>query len=207
MIRSLAAMLLLALAGCAHRTANGIAKGAPALRSQDDTFLDLKPGYRLRVITPLTRSGSFRVATAPAAATKPGETITLRASDDFIGYETAYYSVDGAGNRLRVPLVSVEQMVDGKPGPAAKPLVRLFELPRGTRYARLIYLIRQSAADHDMAFLGADSLEHLDQLTLAVRADGTTCVRARGLQCSWIPNGLAVRAEVQGTNGEWQPAR
>jgi hypothetical protein len=203
MSRECLALLMLALAGCAHRTA----VVAPATPSHDETFLQLKEGYRLRVITPLTRSGSFRVDTVATGPSAPGETITLRTNDDFLGYEAAYYSVDAQSGGVAVRFLNAEQTVDGQTTVQQNSKVNLFQMPRQLRHVRLIYLIRQSESDHDMAIISADTKQHLEQLTAAVRAKGQVCKSGRQQHCVWVPAGIAVRAEMRDAGGNWIPVR
>jgi hypothetical protein len=197
------AVVGLALAGCARRT-EIVTPKAP---SQDDAFLELKAGYRLRVITPMTRSGGYRVATAAAGPVKPGEAITLRTTDDFLGYETAYYAIEQQTLGVRIRFLSAQRTIEGTAIPAAAPKLLLFETPRRIRHMRLVYLIRQSVSDHDMAFLGADTSQRLDELTRAIRANSLPCEQNRNQHCAWVPAGIAVRAEMAAANGEWVPVR
>ena len=182
---------------------------APIAVADKDAFLDLRDGYRLRVVTPLTKSGSFLVKTTAAGVQGNDNQldVALRVDEDFVGYETSYYLVTEEKQRVFIRFASAERMIGGKATPAATGAVRLFEMPRGIRNARLMYLIRQSAADHDMAFVGAGSARALDLLTERVRASATACRPARGLHCAWIPAGIAVRAEVRDPAGAWQPVR
>ncbi|MBC7924502.1 MAG: hypothetical protein H7039_02500, partial [Bryobacteraceae bacterium] len=77
--------------------------------SPDRSFIDLQPGWRLRVVTPLLRSGRYRIS--PETQAVQGTAIELRTGSDFLGYELAYYEVQ-SGARIR--LQSVEATVDGK---------------------------------------------------------------------------------------------
>ena len=193
---------LLSFVSCAKRT---VSVKTPAPPDLAENFIDLAPGWRVRVITPITRSGATRVAVKAESA--EGNTITLRTDNDFLGYETAYYNVSPRGRGVGIRFASAERMVDGKSSVSDRPLVPLFTMPGRIRHVRLLYLIRQSSSDHDMAVLGANSLPHLEELTNAVRADPAACVETRDRYCSWPPAGIAIRAEVQSFSGEWQPAR
>jgi hypothetical protein len=54
---------------------------------------------------------------------------------------------------------------DGKTTRQPRPLVALFNLPVQMGYVRLIYLVRVSDADHNMAIVGAEDPETLASLT------------------------------------------
>src|ERR1035438_2363086 len=110
------------------------------------SYIDLEPGWRLRVVTPILKSGGYRLK--PTGETSGGNTVTLSVGDDFLGYEVAYYAVKA---RNGVEFVSAETTRDGRTTPQPQPVAHLFQLPRGVRHVRLIYLVRVSQADHDMA--------------------------------------------------------
>lgn len=166
--------------------------------------MDIAPGWRLRVVTPLLRSGGYLLS-QDSGATKPlppGSSIEIRTGGDFLGYETAIYAV-GPGARIR--LTSVEAMIDGKLEPRSKPTAKLFAVPGSPEFLRLVFLTRVSAADHDMAVLTARRYEDLEAHTLRLQsAPDQNCLDAH--TCSWIPKGIAVRAEKPTASGEWIPA-
>jgi hypothetical protein len=171
----------------------------------NSSFIDLEPGWRLRVVTPILKSGGYRLQ--PSAQQVSGNTVTLSAGSDFLGYEVSYYAVKAR----RVEFVSAKVMRSGAMVPRAQPIVRLFELPRGMRHVRLIYLVRVSQADHDMAVVAARDTAALEAPTrqvLAHPADG--CRNTRETACSWIPSGIAVVPEVRHASAgkdAWAPAR
>jgi hypothetical protein len=169
------------------------------------SFIDLQPGWRLRVVTPMLKSGGYRLQ--PSAQQVSGNTVTLSAGSDFLGYEVSYYAVKAR----RVEFVSAQVTRGGTTVPQAQPIVRLFELPRGMRHVRLIFLLRVSQADHDMAVAAAKDIAALEALTsrvLANPADG--CRSSASATCKWIPAGIAVVPEVQKAGAvadQWAPAR
>ena len=190
------------LAGCAaHRIR---ATPEPPALENSGYFIDLKPGWRLRVVTPILKSGGYQLRTSSPETS--GASITVSAAD-FIGFETAYYVVSGpeAGD-LRIEFLSATSTKGGETAPQPRPLVRLFDLPAGVRFVRLIYLTRISQADHDMAVVASDQKETLDALTSAVQANPGNCDTQGSVSCSWVPGGIAVRPELRKA-GEWIPAR
>jgi hypothetical protein len=191
------------LAGCAtHKAPVPAAAVQPIGRS----YIDLQPGWRLRVVTPLLKSGGYRLKLGAQAA--DGSTVALSAGNDFLGYEVAYYAVKA---RNGVEFVSAETTRDGQTAPQAEPVAHLFQLPHGVRYVRLIYLVRASQADHDMAVAAAKELRDLEALTRRVEMDPAgACREGQGAFCAWIPAGIAVvpqmKKPVEG-GVEWVPAR
>jgi hypothetical protein len=200
----LSGALLVALNGCASRTARIPANPAPAAGPR--YYVDLEPGWRLRVVTPILKSGGYK----PKLEGEPGAT-TLKTGADFLGYEIAHYAVE-ARSRSGERLVFTAAEVHNKDGvvAAVRPIVPLFRLPDKARYVRLIYLVRVSEADHDMAVVAANKRDALDPLTARVRAHPETCRSRRGIFCAWIPDGIAVTPEMRDTAAgaeQWAPAR
>jgi hypothetical protein len=172
-------------------------------------FVDLRPGWRLRVVTPLLKSGAFAL---PVSALKvSGNTVTLSAGDEFEGYETAYYAVaPHPKGGVMISFASAEVTKQGQSAPQPRPALPLFKLPRGARLVRLVFLTRVSQTDHDMAVLAAGDIAELDRLTTAVQANPGACVVAGRSDCAWIPPGIAVRAEARADAPgaeRWDPVR
>jgi hypothetical protein len=181
---------------------------SPAADAQN-SYIDLQPGWRLRVVTPLTKSGVYKVAAMEKSAAD--NTITLSASDDFIGYQTAYYSVQGRNRTgVRIEFASAEDIRNGVASTTPAPSLPLFQLSRDARYVRLLYLARKSRTDHNMAVLAAKEQNLLNSITSDVQGNPALCQNARHVFCSWIPSGVAVRPELKKiVNGgeQWFPAR
>jgi len=68
--------LVLMLAGCASRKAPASAR-APLPPNAIREYIDLEPGWRLRIMAPITKSGAYNVITE--SASQQGGTIVLRA--------------------------------------------------------------------------------------------------------------------------------
>jgi hypothetical protein len=154
-------------------------------------FVDLVPGS-VRQVTPIFASGGF-VAEGPQQ--QNGKVITLTGTD-LQGYETAIYSLKArSGGGVAVELESVETTKAGQTTKEAKPRVALFQFPGRVRYIRLLYLIRVSGSDHNMAVLGSDNVDRLNALTRQVQADPAGGCRNQGrVYCSWVPQGIAVNS-------------
>ena len=162
------------------------------------TFIDLEPGWRLRVITPLVAGGGYVLKTA--SAEQQGNTIRLKTSQDFLGYETAYYDLREG---LNVRFANAQVTREGKSTPQPKPAHPLFRMGHGMKHMRLVFLERLSATTHDMAVLTAKTPASLDELTVRLQSSPSTgCQRG----CQWVPAGIAVRPEMQ-KSGAWVPAR
>lgn len=73
------------------------------------------------------------------------------------------------------------------------PRVALFEHMENSR-VRLVFLMRVSDADHDMAIVSSDDLPTLNDITSQVTAQAD-CRSSRNGTCTWVPKGIAVRPE------------
>jgi hypothetical protein len=152
------------------------------------------------VVTPILKSGGYVVK----AEGEPGGT-TLRVGSDFLGYEVEYYAVKTRGIEFTAAEVHKQDNVVS----AAQPMAPLFRMPARARYVRLIYLVRVSDADHDMAVVASHNKSALDPLTAQVRANPASCHEGGGTFCAWIPAGIAVTPEMRvGATGteQWVPA-
>jgi hypothetical protein len=158
----------------------------------DNSYEDLKTGSTLKIVMPLLKSGGFH-ASLHAQQTN-SNTITLTA-DDLLGYITSKYAITGKNGMLRLKFLLAQQTKDGQTLPLAAPPVLPFDLPRTPQHIRLIYLVRSSQADHNMAIAASKSLDTLDAFTRRLLRDPASCKAAHDTFCSWVPSGIAVRPE------------
>lgn len=186
-------LLLLAavLAGCAARKPLP-PPAPPAGRAvSGPRYVDLVPGGRVTVVTPILKSGKFLLQTGEAK--EEGNTITLRVGDEFQGYETAVYLV-GEGSRITVGEVKVNK--GGVETAVAKPFAPRLRVPGRMRRVRLLFTLKVSDADHNMAVLAARDVQRLAALTERVEADPAgACRTTRNEYCEWVPAGVAVRPD------------
>ena len=183
----LAALVL--LAGCARHAP---LPPAPARAP----YTDLKPGQRVTVVTPILKSGGFLVRSAESKVEAgPGGSlnVTMKTDDDFQGYETAVYQFD---ERSRVRLLEVSVSKGGVVTPQTRSIAPRLNVPAKMRYVRLLYTLRVSAADHNMAILAAADAKRLIALTERVQADPAGGCRSSAKEyCEWVPAGVAVRPD------------
>jgi hypothetical protein len=198
----LGALLIAFLGGCAHRHPLPPPPPAPG----GPSFVDLEAGWRVRVITAKLKSGGFLMKTTEQK--EEGNNITLRAGDEFLGYETATYSVTARKDAgIRVALAAVEFNQNGAITPTPKSFAPRMPIPGRFRRVRLLYMQKVSDADHAMAVLAARDLPRLQLLTRSVQASPETACRSnRNEYCEWIPAGVALRPE-RPVNQGWAPAR
>ena len=202
------------LAGCAGRSARPLITPASAPLA-GGSYIDLQAGWRVPVITPFFKSGSHLLNPdgGQTQTSRSGNalSISMRAGPDFLGYERSFYAVEGRSrDGVRIRFSAAEMIKEGKSSPQERPAVTLFRLPRTARYVRLLYLVRASNSDHNMAVVAASQLADLQAATREVQADPAHgCQPRRHSVCQWIPAGIAVRPELRrpGANAGWTPAR
>jgi hypothetical protein len=188
------------LDGCsAHRPPT------PTTPLVDRGYVDLKAGWRIRVVTPINRSGNFQPETARTEYS--GHTLSR---NDFLGYELAYYAVSARqGRGVAVSFVRAERIIGAATRKEASPLLRLFDLPDNCRYVRLVFLTRLSQADHNEAIIAAANVADLEDLTDKLQAGPeTNCKRESQSICSWVPVGISVQPERRESSHSpnWVPA-
>jgi hypothetical protein len=191
------------LTNCAHRAVHSDAR--PFV---DRSYVDLQPGWRIRVITPILKSGKFKVQLHEIAGSN--DPLAVATGDDFLGFETSYYAVnDREGAGVTVVFASAELKKEDKTVRQPRPLVDLFDLPENARYVRLVFLVRVSQADHDQVILAASNLGGLDALTERVQANPIeNCTKSAESFCSWVPEGISVQPEKleSARRKNWVPA-
>lgn len=183
--------LSIVLAGCASR----IVRSPAPFDIHSSSYIDLQPGWRLRVTTPLLKSGGYVLKDTVQSTSRDGALI-IETGDDFIGYETSYYAVGRNGPGVKIEFKSTEVTRDGETFSQRQPKVALFTMPRPAKYVRLLFIRRVSEADHDMAVVAAERIETLERLTQSVQTDPQACLSKGATYCSWIPLGIAVRPEL-----------
>lgn len=178
------------LCGCSARPPR--ASATPAINHPD--CVDLQRGWRVRVVTPLTRSGKYTVETKAVAV--EGNSIEVKASDDLLGYEEDFYGIKRTQSGIAIRFKSATvHLVNGKAS-REEPALALFGFPQTIAFVRLLFLTRESRADYDGAILAASSLAELDSLTRAVEADpGRNCAPHGQSICRWIPLGISVQPQ------------
>jgi hypothetical protein len=184
--------LLVLLAACSRKTA--AVPAAPTPTPPDNSYLDLRSGSTLKIVLPLLKSGGFRPTLHAQETT--GNTISVAAAD-LVGYMTLKYAVAGRHGLVRLKWTAAQETERGQTLPVAEPPALPFQLPRKPEHVRLIYLVRVSEADHNMAIVGSKRLDSLNAFTARLERDPGLCRPDEEIFCSWVPSGIAVRPEQQ----------
>jgi len=206
--------MTMVMGGCARpKVAIPSTPGPPA--SPD--WVDLEPGWRVRVVTPMLSSGGYLLKTEPARRQSPDadasrgirREVTLSTGTDFTGYEVSLYSVKPCrGGGVNVIFSSAEIHKQGQVTRSRLPIHPLFQFSRETRWVRILHLAR-GGHDYDSAILAATRRDTLEALTRQVQADPSACKSAGDAFCSWIPLGIAAIAESRRegqAKGQWVSA-
>ena len=125
-----------------------------------------------------------------------GNTIELKQGSDFEGYEKDFYGIaPGRDGGVQVHFSYAEVWENGKSQKRPEPSLALFQGMSSARYVRLVYLVRESNADHDMAIVASADPQTLDRVTQGV-IQRATCEALQSTSCIWVPKGVAVRQET-----------
>jgi hypothetical protein len=197
---ALASVLAVGMTGCVHK---GSVPPPATAQSLAPDFLDLEPGWRLRITTPLSRPDASTTQEPSATGT-----ITLKVPEGF-AYETAYYAIlRGPDRVLSFELVAGTVVREGKPTNEASMLGWKIHPNIAAPVARLIYLTRLSETDHNMAVIAALNAPALESLTRRIdQSPEQGCISTANSFCVWVPAGVAVVAERMTTAGTWEPVR
>jgi len=162
-----------------------------------DGYVDVGPENRLKVVAPIMREGAAPGASAiggPAEVSGAGGKInvTLRASKELLGYETAWFGIQPLSGKpgSRIVFLTAEDNMSGKVSNPEKPRVDYFHFAPDSAYYRLFYLTRISRADHDLAVLAAPTKAELEDRTRRFAADPDVCASIGS--CVLIPRESAV---------------
>jgi hypothetical protein len=182
------------LTACSLRRPPHFTGGGSTEKSARD-YVDLRPGWRIQVVTPVLKSGGYMPQITETS--REGRHITFTTGDDYVGYETSYYAVkERNGGGVRIVFMSAWVTENGKTTRRPRPIVPILDLPDSTRFVRLIYTIRVSQTDHDTAIVAASDPAQLDRLTEHVRTDPASACRTNPPDvCRWVPKGIAVQTE------------
>jgi hypothetical protein len=168
---------------------------------------DLLPGMKLRVTTPIFREGASPeaqvVANEPGTvgAAPGGLAIVLRKTDDFVGYEIAWYTLEQRPDGgVRLELEFSETHV-GDETARQQTTRQPLDSDSDARYFRILVLTRISDSDHNTAFLSARTLAELEDRTEVIELDPANCLAMLG--CREIDTRVALLSFVAvWTNGE-----
>jgi hypothetical protein len=176
--------------GCVRKS---VIVGAANTPPKDNSYEDLAPGWRLRILIPLLNSGGYS-ATMDSGREVGGT--TLLSAANLAGYEVSYYSIEKrAGGKVHLRFESAEVTKNGETKQEKAEPKLPFALPTKNQHIRLIFLVRQSVADHNMAISASESVDALNAFMSRLKNDPDACKPEGEVFCSWVPEGIAARPE------------
>ena len=161
--------------------------------------VDLVPGYRLKLVSPIVREGapasSSSVTPEITSGTDAQLSVTLKSSPDFLGYEVSWYEIQPSGT---FAFAAAESHLGQQVVAERSPRVTYFSFPPTTNHYRLFYLTRSSHADHNTAILASATPAELIRLTPTFADDSTACDKAPAHTCVTLPKdvGLTIYLSV-----------
>jgi hypothetical protein len=156
-------------------------------------IVDLLPGYRLKLVSPILREGAPAEPSALTAGSVTGSdsnlSVSLKSSPDFLGYEVSWYEVQRTGALV---FDTAESHLGQQVIPGRTPRINYFSFPATAAHYRLFYLTRVSQADHNAALLAAPTPAELIRQTAAFTGDPTACDKAPRQTCITLPKDVGL---------------
>ena len=185
------AMAVLAVAiasvGCTGRNSKAPVPAPPPV-----DFVELRAGSTVHVVIPLTRSGSYVL---PSIRQHKANDFDIKVDDDFLGYEKVFYKVRSREHGgVQIQFTHAKDWEHGKTSTPKEARLKLFEDLADFRVIRLVYLTRESQADHNMAIVASNDMDALRASTNSV-TQTAECRSDANSVCRWVPEGVAVTVE------------
>jgi hypothetical protein len=162
--------------------------------------VDVGPQTRIAVVSPVFREGTPAGATALETAGTTGSdsslTVTMRASPNLIGFETAWYGLRSNASHTGFSIVPLhaERNVQGKIEPLPAPSTNTFAFPEDAAFYRLFYKADQT--EFTALAVAARTRAELEQRTKILEAGTASCRKLNDGMCIAIPRGTGVNAYV-----------
>jgi hypothetical protein len=208
-------LLVIALSGCARRpvSANwrfvikdsvdfllppGPANPALATKLAPVSFLiptDLVPPVRIQVVSPIVRDPAAPIIEETTAAeTSTGLALSLRTTDNFIGYETALYAVQpkAKGSGYSIAALSAERHFGREIEHSAQPATNYFDFPPDSAFFRLF--VKSGQTDFTALVIAAPTKADLESTSALLDSGAETCDRLPAAHCIAIPRRVAINA-------------
>jgi hypothetical protein len=168
---------------------------------RQSSAIDLDSRIRLRVVSPLLRDPKKGILEAPGlTGSDTSLTLTAKASDNLLGYETSVYvlrpKTGQPGNDI-VPVSSERHLIStGANELLPKPSVDYFDFPSQAAFYRFFYESWRN--DFSALMIAAATPAELDQLTANFEAKGAeaSCKDLDLRMCVQIPKDVAVNPFV-----------
>lgn len=159
--------------------------------------VEIGPASRIQAVTPIVRDGAAPdaplVETVGISGDGAALNVAVKASENLVGVETAWYSVvakNGGSGFTFLPL-SAERSIQGNTETAASPLVNYLRFPAEANYYRLFFKADSQGGGTNTMVIAAPTRAELNRRTRAIDADPKLCGAPDGL-CVAIPRRSAI---------------
>ena len=157
---------------------------------------DLVPPARLEVVSPILRDPTDKAdlftAVEPPVGTDAVLNLTLKSSDNLIGYETAVYTVRPSGSGYAVALLYADRHIARETQRISQPATNYFSFAPDAAFYRLF--MKSGQTDFTALVLAASSRAELDRETALLDAGAASCDRLPAAHCVVIPRPVAINA-------------
>jgi len=160
-------------------------------------YIDLGPGNRLQVDSPIFRDGARPDALPDDAAVRNTAERTIdvdvKAPAALLGFERAWYEVvprQGQPGYAIEPL-SAECHINGQTEMRSMSAHNYFRFDHGAAWYRLLY-----RADRTIVVIAAAGPSELERLSAEVNADPSACQKLASHSCAEIPNNVGVNPDI-----------
>jgi hypothetical protein len=159
--------------------------------------VDIAPPVRLQVVSPILRDGA--APDAPILETSGSGnslTVTLKSSDNLIGYETAWYGAlsKTSGVGFTITPLYAERHVNSDTERRAQPATNYIQFPPDAAFYRLFY--KSGQTDYTALVVAAPTRAELERRIGVLDAASGSCDQLQGELCVAIPRRVAINPMV-----------
>jgi len=159
--------------------------------------VDIAPPVRLQVVSPVLRDGA--APDAPILETSGSGnaiTVTLKSSDNLIGYETAWYAAQSktTGVGFTIAPLYAERHLKDETQRRAQPATNYLQFPADAAFYRLFY--KSGQTDFTALVVAAPTRAELDRRIGLLDNSATSCDKLTGNMCVAIPRRVAINPMV-----------
>lgn len=202
--------------GDALRLANQIAQSVPLdmnaafrlLHPADGKTVQLNPGVRLQIMTPITREGVpldaalAEVEGPPANSVCDANTgscslsLSMKFTDNVLGYEVALYAVQSKDNSpgVSVTPASAERHIGSEVQKAPQPIRNYFDSMKAARFYEVFYKAGQT--EFTALLVGGQSKADLERRTKLLETGVAACETLNNEMCVTVPKRVAINPMV-----------
>jgi len=159
---------------------------------------DLVPPVRLEVVSPILRDPTDKAdlftAVEPPAGTDAVINLTLKSTDNLIGYETAVYAIRPLSSGYSIASLYADRHIAQATQRISQPATNYFAFAPDAAFYRLF--MKSGQTDFTALVLAASSRTELDREAALLDAGPALCDRLPAAYCVVIPRRVAINAVV-----------